>query len=285
MNQGAPIMSQDLATKYQGKFLEAKNLPALPAVLQEAMSNMNTPGSNMRKVADIFAKDQVLCAKVLRMVNSPIYGFSGRIVSIHNALVLLGFNVVRGLIISTVVFDNLPPAMRELGEHSLACSRACKEIAVALKFKGVEEFSLAGLLHDLGKIILAIQLPQAHNEIVQSIAEKDILCVEAEKHILGFTHAQINYWVAGHWNLPANLKTAMSMHHTLAGLTDHKPMACVVHLADFLTRLFERGSGGDDNVSTLDPLALKLLDLGQRDLGDLVDRVGEAFNSKSSGIR
>ena len=273
---------KNLETDYKGKVLEAANLPTLPVVLQEAMALMNGTRTNMQKVAAVISRDQVLSAKVLKMVNSPVYGFPGRISSIQNALVLLGFNVIRGLIISTVVFDNMSKVMTGLWQHSLACSTACREIVVGLRLKNVEEFTLAGLLHDFGKVITAIQMPEAQQDIESSVSTDDMLYYDAEKKLLGFAHPHINSWVADHWMLPPSLKAAMAYHHSPMNASSHKTLVCVVHVADFMVRLFESGSGGDSNVPLLDPMALKHLDIDQNMLGDLVDRVGECLESGSN---
>ena len=270
---------KNLETRYKGKVLESGNLPALPVVLQEAMALMEGTRTNMQKVAAVISRDQVLSAKVLKMVNSPVYGFPGRISSIQNALVLLGFNVIRGLIISTVIFENMSQSQKKLWQHSLACSVACREIVVGLKLKNVEEFTLAGLLHDFGKVITATQMPEAQKDIDSLVLSKDILYYDAEKELLGFTHAQINAWLADHWKLPVSLKMAMTFHHNPMAASNHKTLVSVVHLADFLVRLFESGSGGDDNVPLLDPMVLKHLEIDQSLLGELVDRAGESLNA------
>lgn len=271
-----------LETQYKGKCLESRNLPALPTVLREAMELMSGPHASMQKVATIISRDQVLSAKVLKMVNSPVYGFPGRISSIQNALVLLGFNVIRGLIISTVVFDAMSTHMRGLWMHSMACSTLCREIARMLKLKEIEEYTLAGLLHDFGKVITATQMPEAQKDLEALVRDRDILFFDAEKELLGFSHTQINNWVADHWSLPPNLKAAMACHHNPMHAADHKTLSCVVHLADFLARLYECGSGGDENVPLLDPMALKHLGLDQNALGDVVDKAGEALASINS---
>ena len=96
---------QDLRVDKKGQILAVKDLPTLPAVLDEVTKLIQDPSSSTEQVAALISQDQVLSAKVLKMVNSPIYGFPRRISTIQHALVLLGLNVIRGLIISTSVFD------------------------------------------------------------------------------------------------------------------------------------------------------------------------------------
>ena len=145
-------MSDDLITQYKGAVLAVQNLPTLPSVMYEVTALMDDPNVSIEQIEDTIGMDQVLSAKVLKMVNSPIYGFPGRISSVQHALVLLGFNVVKGLIISTSVFDDATETMRDLWNHSMACSLASAEIARVLKFKDHGEYAVAGLLHDIGKV-------------------------------------------------------------------------------------------------------------------------------------
>ncbi|MDR3074090.1 MAG: HDOD domain-containing protein, partial [Deltaproteobacteria bacterium] len=154
-------MSDDLLTEYQGRLLQITSLPALPTTLHEVNRIMESPDASTEQIAKVISYDQALASKVLRMVNSPIYGFPGRISSLQHALMLLGFNVIRGLIISTSVFDAMNAGMAGLWDHSLGCSLACSAIARATGRKNPEEYAVGGLLHDLGKAVCALQLPEA----------------------------------------------------------------------------------------------------------------------------
>lgn len=266
-------MSEDLRTERKGLLLAVKDLPTLPTVLEEVSKLLEDPRSSTQQVAKLISRDQVLSAKVLKMVNSPVYGFPGRISTIQHALVLLGNNVVRGLIISASVFDLMTVSMSGLWEHSVGCAMACGVIAREAGFKEPEEYAVAGLLHDLGKVIVALQLPAAKADIDQAVRDEDLLYLEAEKKMLGFGHDRVNSWVADHWNLPLNLKVGISGHHRPVSAQHYPKMACVVHVGDFVTRVLEIGSGGEDHVPALDPQALELLSLDLSHLDRVMDAV------------
>lgn len=266
-------MSEDLRTERKGLLLAVKDLPTLPTVLEEVSRLLEDPRSSTQQVAKLISRDQVLSAKVLKMVNSPVYGFPGRISTIQHALVLLGNNVVRGLIISASVFDLMTVSMSGLWEHSVGCAMACGVIAREAGFKEPEEYAVAGLLHDLGKVIVALQLPAAKADIDQVVRDEDLLYLEAEKKMLGFGHDRVNSWVADHWNLPLNLKIGISGHHRPVSAQHYPKMACVVHVGDFVTRVLEIGSGGEDHVPALDPQALELLSLDLSHLDRVMDAV------------
>lgn len=259
-------MPDDLRTERKGQILAVKDLPTLPSVLNEVSTLVEDPESSTEQIAKVISMDQVLSAKVLKMVNSPIYGFPGRIGSIQHALVLLGFNVIRGVIISTSVFDVMNESMAGMWEHSVGAATAAKIIADRAGFKDPEEFAVAGLLHDLGKVVAAVQLDGLRDELGALVAERDISYFEAERLALGFGHDRVGAWLADHWNLPVNIKDALSHHHKPL-LAQHYPQyASVAHAADFCVRLLEYGDGGDEGVPRLDKGALKLLKLNGRDL-------------------
>jgi HD-like signal output (HDOD) protein len=270
-------MDEDLRTKQKGEILAVKDLPTLPGVLQEVAILVENPNTSTDQISKAISKDQVLSAKVLKMVNSPIYGFPGRIGSIQHALVLLGFNVIKGIIISTSVFDVMNENMKGLWEHSLGCALASSAIARAIGCKDPEEYAVAGLLHDIGKVVAAVQLPDSRAAIDALVREKDIPYRVAENEILGFAHDRINLWLCTYWNLPPNLKEGLSYHHRPMSATLYPKIAQVVHVADFLARLHGVGNGGDDQVSALSEGVLEALGIDAEQLYRIMDGLERDF--------
>lgn len=270
-------MEDDLRTAHKGQILAVKDLPTLPGVLQEVSRLVEDPNSSTDQISKAIARDQVLSAKVLKMVNSPIYGFPGRIGSIQHALVLLGYNVIKGIIISTSVFDAMNETMQGLWEHSLGCALASSTIARAIGCKDPEEYAVAGLLHDIGKVVAAVQLPESRDAIAATVAGKDLTWRQAEGEVLGFSHDRINLWLCSHWNLPPNLKEGLSYHHRPMSATIYPKVAQVVHVGNFLARLFGVGNGGDDQISTLDEGVVETLGLTRDMLFRILDDLEREF--------
>lgn len=270
-------MEEDLRTQRKGEILAVKDLPTLPGVLEEVAILVQDPNTSTDQISKAISRDQVLSAKVLKMVNSPIYGFPGRIGSIQHALVLLGFNVIKGIIISTSVFDVMNENMKGLWEHSLGCALASSAIARAIGCKDPEEYAVAGLLHDIGKVVAAVQLPESRVAIDALVREKDLSYRKAEAEVLGFAHDRINLWLSTYWNLPPNLKEGLSYHHRPMSASLYPKVAQVVHVADFMARLFGVGSGGDDQVSALDEGVLEVLGITPEMLYRIMDDLERDF--------
>jgi putative nucleotidyltransferase with HDIG domain len=168
-------------------------------------------------------------------------------------------------------------SMKGLWEHSLGCATACNIIARRAGFEDPEEYAVAGLLHDLGKVVTAVQLPDLHGQILSTVQAKEMTYFQAEKDVMGFGHDRINAWLARHWGLPPNIREAMARHHAPHLAEFYKPMSCVVHLGDFLVRLFEFGNSGDDQTAYLRPEALIELKFKMSDLDKVMDEMAEQF--------
>ncbi len=255
----------------KGRILSIKDLPTLPSVLEEVIELVENPRTSTEQIARVISHDQVLSAKVLKMVNSPIYGFPGRIGSIHHALVLLGFNVIRGIVISTSVLDIMAQSMTRLWVHSIDCALVAGCIARRVGLKDPDEYSVAGLLHDLGKLIIALQLPDMKSAIDEKIAQADTFPLTAEKEVLGFGHDRVNAWLANHWNLPPSLEEGLSHHHKPHLACTYPKFASVVHLADFVAHVMDSGPEDKELVPYLEPKALEMLGLTIRDLGLIME--------------
>mgnify|MGYP000373735948 CR=1 FL=1 len=266
---------QDLQTEHKGQILAVKDLPTLPIVLDEISKLLEDENASPEQVAKIISRDQVLSAKVLKMVNSPIYGFPRRINTIQHAIVLLGLNVIRGLIISTSVFEIMTKSMIGLWEHSVGCAIACKILAKEIGFKEPEEFAVTGLLHDIGKVVISIQLPEIKNNIESEVETHDLTFFDAEKQQMGFAHDRVNAWLADHWNLPLTTREGIAYHHRPGSAQYYPDYAYVVHIGDFLARLMEVGSGGDDHLPYLKPEALNHFGLEFKNLENILDSYSE----------
>lgn len=255
------------------------NLPTLPGVVQVITSMVDDERVNAQQVGDAISKDQVLSAKVLRLVNSPFYGFPGRISTVSHAIVLLGFNVVKGLLLSTAVFDSLDEEVRGLWEHSLGTAVISRAIAKHKGLRDPEEVMVAGLLHDIGKVILSFVAKEDYLQVIQSAHDRHLHVMDVEYETFGFTHTAVSGWLAQRWSLPERLADAMRYHHRPEGSKNHYDTVTAVQIADALARGMEYGDAGDSAMPAIDAEAFRALELGFEAIPEILEKANEAYHS------
>lgn len=255
------------------------NLPTLPGVVQVITAMVDDERINAQQVGEVIARDQVLSAKVLRLVNSPFYGFPGRISTVSHAIVLLGFNVIKGLLLSTAVFDSLAEEFRGLWEHSLGTAVLSRVLAKEKGLRDPEEVMVAGLLHDIGKVILSFVAKEDYVGVIHRARERHVHILDVEYEVFGFTHTAVAGWLADRWSMPERLSDAMRYHHRPEGSKNHYDTVAVVQLADILARSLEFGDGGDSSMPVIDTEAFRSLDVDFGSLGALIEKADESYRS------
>jgi HD-like signal output (HDOD) protein len=248
-----------------------KNLPTLPGMLEKVSRMVESRHHSAEDIGRMISQDQVLSAKLLRMANSAFFGFAREVGSVGQALVLLGFDVVKGLILSTSVFDMIKEKVAGLWEHSLGCAMAARSISDHLKLGDPEELSLSGLIHDLGKVVISARMPVEFEQIAALVESDGLSMYQAEQEVLGFNHTDVGQWLGESWRLPEKLIVPIRNHHHPGRVREEKTSAAVVHLADIMVRGRGYGFGGDKWVPPLDEAAWEVLGLNVEDLDPIVD--------------
>jgi len=248
-----------------------KNLPTIPGVVAKISHMVENPETSVAEVGSLITQDQVLSAKVLRMANSAFFGMSRKISSIPQALMILGFDVVKGLVLTSSVFDMIQKSMAGLWEHSIGCAAASGAVAEALGRDDAEEILVAGLLHDLGKVVLALNLPDDLKLIREKIKSDRMFFHEAEAAVLDFHHGEIGQWLAEHWNLPDSLAEPMRLHHHPERAVHYPEATAIVHIADAIIRGWGFGFSGDNLAPPISPAAWALLGFKTGDFKTILD--------------
>lgn len=271
------MVLEEAAAKKRVQLL--KNLPTLPGMIDKISRAVESKRFSAADIGKLISRDQVLTAKVLKLANSAFFGFSRKVGSLTQALVLLGFDVVKGLILTSSVFDLMKNKGEDLWRHSMGVASAAAIIATEVGMPDAEEASLAGLLHDLGKVVIRVHMPNDSASINELVEVEGLALREAEREVLGFNHTQVGQWLAESWKLPEQLSEPIRWHHKPEGSRAAPQMTAAVHLADCLVRGFGYGDGGDPWVPPLDRFALKQLGLNSQKLENIVAELCDKLSS------
>ena len=197
------------------------NLPSLPSLFIEINNELMSPNSSLAKVGDIISKDVGMTAKILQLVNSPFFGFFTEISSPAQAVTLLGLDTIKALVTSVHIFSQIKIKnigkieIKKLWNHFFAVGTLSREIAKIehLDSHTVDKAFMAGILHDVGKIVLISNLPDEYEKVVV-IAEKEGVSIsEAEHRLFGPSHAEVGGYLLGLWGLPDSIIEAVFFHH------------------------------------------------------------------------
>jgi putative nucleotidyltransferase with HDIG domain len=238
------------------------SLPTLPNTylrISDLIKNSNTSAVD---IADVILDDQVLTARLLKLVNSAFYGFSGKIKTVSAAVIVLGFRSLKELVLGCSVLDLFKEKeanpyfdLIAFWKHSLSVAAGCQTLAKYLNYDDPEELFVAGLLHDIGKLIENQYLRAGFIQSLHWAREKHRPIHEAELTIQGFSHCEIGLYLAEKWKLPDNLKEIVSFHHTPEQAKRYLRMVSLVHFADILTHSLELGNSGNPVVPALSKVA------------------------------
>jgi HD-like signal output (HDOD) protein len=276
----------DLQEKLKRLTDKIVGLPTLPSMLGNINRLMLNPRTSAKEVAQLISSDPAIASKVLRVVNSSFYGFPNRITTITHAIVILGFNTVKSIVLSSTIFDVFKGDKTHesfdranFWRHSVGCGAAARAVGRVIGYSALEEIFIAGLLSDVGKIVLDQYLHEYFVRIMEITRTKNCLLARAEEEVLGVTHADVGAWLFEKWNMSKGLIEAIRFHHNPALAGDHQRLAAIVHLADILVRAIRFGSGGDAKIPAISETAWQALGLdgGQferllTDTGDEIDK-------------
>jgi HD-like signal output (HDOD) protein len=240
------------------------------------------PSTSAKEVAQIISSDPALTSKVLRVVNSSFYGFPNRITTVSHAIVILGFNTIKSIVLSSTIFDVFRRGGKpgdfdraEFWKHSIGCGAAAKVLGRRINYPMLEELFIAGLLHDVGKIVLDQYVPDKFAEVGALVRSRDILIAEAETQVLGVTHADVGAWLFEKWNLSKGLTDTVRCHHNPALAGENQRFAEIIHVADVLVRAVRFGNGGDQKIPAIQESAWRSLGLSEKELDQLLEQTSQ----------
>jgi len=222
---------------------QVTTLPSLPHVYTKLLEELQSEDASVRGVAELIAQDVGMTAKLMQMVNSSFFGIPRRIESPTQAAALLGLNVLKPLVLSASIFSQFHAdglqgfSVDTLMEHSLAVSHLAQQIARShSENKELEEDALlAGLLHDVGQLLLVANLQEQYCKTLALALEKEISLCDAELECLGASHADVGAYLLGLWGLPGSIVEAVAFHHQpIKCMADGFGPLTAVHVANIL---------------------------------------------------
>mgnify|MGYP000938877064 CR=1 FL=1 len=254
---------------FRYKITNIDALPTLPRTLKHLLKLLEKPNVSLTEIGEFVSNDPVIAAKVLKMVNSAIYGFSGRISSVKQAVILLGMNVVKGMLLGISIFELMQETMVGLWEHSIGCSVAARIIAQKRGFKETEEISVSALLHDIGKVVLILQYPDRYEYAMKKTQDRGVVIGMAEEEVFPANHAEAGSWITEKWRFPKVLTETIRYHHKPHLSKTFLYEASIVSLADVLVRARGFGFAGDMLVPSVKSDVWERLEMTEADLRDI----------------
>lgn len=270
--------------------VEAVNdLPALPSVVTRVIQLTDDPNSTAQDINNVLNQDQAITARVLRLANSAFYGYTRRINTVTDAVVFMGFKTIRSIVIAASVSDILNQEIAgyalehgELWKHSQCTAMAARLIARKVKFPTLDLAYTAGLLHDIGKVILNRTMKEAYFEVVEKVSEGEIPFNQVEDEILGFNHAVVGAKVAAKWNLPDQLVEAIALHHDPDHATVNPKLTAIIHIADAVCVSMGIGIGVDGMLYPISGKAMELLGLDELAIEGIINELSDILIDQTS---
>ena len=264
--------------------LKVEELPALPHITYRVLKLTSDPKTSIAELANTIVKDQVLTAKVLRMANSVYYGYARRIYSISEALIILGFSTVRNLVLAASVYTVMDKELQgyflpkgDLWKHCMSTALIARSLAKKVNYELPDQAFIAGLLHDIGKIVLNTYMKESFHSVIEKVNKENIPFMDAEQQILGFDHAIVGSRVAEKWNLPQELVEAIASHHSPSRAEINPKLTSLTHIADAASMAMGIGLGGDGMLYPFDSFATKQLNITEEIIEQTIGEIADSM--------
>jgi len=240
--------------KAQEMVEKISDLPTIPIVASKVLELLDKPDVELEEVADMILTDQVLAARVIKIVNSPLYRSSQEIKSVKRALVYLGFRHIRELALTCSFIEAFQGKdgafdVMTFWEHSFGVGIVAKIIAQRARYIDTEKAYLAGIIHDIGEVFLSYYYQKDFQRILQEIKSTPYKLVDAEDRFWGTNHSYIGVAIAQKWNFPPEYCEVIAHHHEPELATIDPNLVAIVNLADLFCSVRQLDYGGREWVS------------------------------------
>jgi len=263
----------------------APELITLPEVFVNLNRLVNDHASSINDIARLIETDPGLTIRLLKLVNSSFYGFESSIDTVSRAINLIGTYELRDLALATATansftgLDQRLPDMRQFQRHSLYTGLCAKLLAEKCNQTRTESFFVSGLLHDIGKLLLYLTMPELCNRIHENTLVGDGIPYLLEHEELGYTHAEVGGLLAERWQLPDNLVNAIRYHHGPGHSRHYQLDATIVHVANFIAHSMDPEDSHYTTIITpLDPDSWSILNLQPDVIDTIMEQSGRLYD-------
>jgi putative nucleotidyltransferase with HDIG domain len=263
-----------------------RDIPTLPSIVFELNRLLQDPDTSVARISGIIEKDQATALKILKLVNSAFYGFKSKISDVHNAVIMLGFNAVRNAIVSVSVIEAFAKKLHLEGfdiadfwRHSLAVAVTSKNLSYSTRTNSPDNCFVGGLLHDVGKVILAQYFQEAFVAIWTACRKDQCAFEAAERRVIPATHAAIGAHLATRWQLPPGLVDAIRLHHAYDPQNTNRDFALIIHVANLIVNGYNANRDCLIDLAALHPDARKFLMSAVQNVGDFYTSIADEIDS------
>jgi putative nucleotidyltransferase with HDIG domain len=265
---------------------DISGLVTLPDVYLRINRLVEDPDSSSADIARAVSQDASFTVKLLKLANSAIYNFPSTVDSVAKAVTIIGTSQIRSLALSLSVassFEGLPNdlvSMRNFWKHSLLCALAARELCKIARRCDADTLFTAGLLHDIGELIIFNRLPEQAKDALLLVlhSQEEIAIPEAERQTIGFDHSAVGGALARQWNLPSVLQECIACHHAPAQAEKFPRETALIHIANTLAQLAEVDSLELDDAPPIDPQAWAIAGLDADVVEPVVRAAQQAFS-------
>ncbi|MHB8058891.1 MAG: HDOD domain-containing protein [Desulfuromonadaceae bacterium] len=272
---------------------ETSTVYSLPLFYERLNETINHPRSSIDDISRIITEDQGLTARLLRLANSPMFGCYAKVDSITKAVTIIGTQQLRDLALAASVmgvFKGIPEEllnMTSFWRHCIACGIIARSLAVYRRESNVERLFVAGMLHDVGQVVLAAARPDVVRELLEEHRDTGRLYLELERERLGFDHAELGGALLKKWKIPSSIGEPVAFHHRPSTAEQFRLETALIHFADIICQAMEFGQGAEWGVPPLDEPAWDRLGLSPHVLGSVLkqseSQIAETFAILSGG--
>jgi len=235
----------------QALVASVKSLPSVPALYTKLLEQLESPDGRSSTVANIVASDTAMTAKMLQLANSAFFGIRRRIVTPEDAVLYLGFDTLKALALTVKVFSEFGGSassrfsISSLAEHSIVTGTLARKLAKAIHLsdQAIEDSFMAGLLHDVGKLLLVDALPEKYDQALRTAEMTGATCWEAEQVVFATSHAEVGTYLLWVWGLPDPVTEAVAYHHAPSQCPDQQvsPLTAV-----YMANVLSHAHGGQN---------------------------------------